>query len=437
VIITGNNGNLFLNSAHGPNFAGDNGSPHVLSCQHCHAGQADNTFNTMAEAHTGLIADPSAPGQNGCLACHDASEARSACDQCHTTAVTNTANSLHTTLAGYYTAIDDRCGCDFASGGYDDFFAARCAGCHTTCGQCHISRPESVGGGFPKIGSYYSHRFRPSPDMNEQCTACHGSRVGTDFKGEIEGNVPDVHRTGGMQCNGCHGMEEIHGDGTAYNHRYEVANMPRCEDCHADDIVVNTGSDCAVCHSGGDTPVVPAAQKNHAHHAGVAANCSHCHSPVPTTALPVAQCQVCHSQPYKNCTNCHNLTDEGYEVNPSLVQLKIAHNPSPHRSEYDLALVRHTPIDPNTFANWGLSLPDYLTKSTWQYTSPHNVLRSTPQTTVGAGESCSAACHLSADGPEGYLLREVDLYEADGTTPLVDYDANIGLVIPESFPSGK
>jgi hypothetical protein len=149
------------------------------------------------------------------------------------------------------------------------------------------------------------------------------------------------------------------------------------------------------------------------------------------------QCQVCHSQPYKNCTNCHNLTDEGYDILPSVVQLKIGRNPSPYRDEYDVCIVRHTPIDPGTFANWGLDLPDYLSKTTWQYASPHNILRSTPQTTVDAGQSCYAACHGSADGPDGYLLRESDLYEMDGTTPLVDYDANIGIVIPDDFPDSK
>ena len=385
----------------------------------------------MEEAHTGMFRDPSIPGETGCTVCHDENFARSACDQCHASAVTNTANSLHTTLNGYITAIEDRCGCEFDDQGVDDLFDNRCAGCHTTCGQCHVSRPNSVGGGFPKIGSYYSHRFRESPDMNEQCTACHGSRVGVDFKGELDGNVPDVHRTNGMQCNGCHTKEEIHGDGTEYNHRYEVANMPRCEDCHQGDLdsgfghIHHTGQDpdCGQCHHNGGS------------------DCSVCHNGGMAFAfaypLPDVQCQVCHSQPYKNCTNCHNLTDEGFDINPSVAQLKIARNPSPHREEYDIALVRHTPIDPGTFTNWGLELPDYLTKSTWQYTSPHNILLETPQTAVETGQSCYTACHESADGAEGFLLRESDLYGPDGSTPLVDYDANIGIVIPDEFPVAK
>lgn len=442
VIITGSNGNRFLTSAHGPDFEGDNGTPHVLSCQHCHGGAADFTFATMEEAHDGMFADPSAPGQSGCTACHDESFARSACDQCHEEAVTNTANSLHTTQRGYVIAIEDRCGCDFDAEGSEGF-QARCAGCHTTCGQCHISRPASVGGGFPNIGSYYSHRFRESPDMNEQCTACHGSRVGHDFKGEGEGNVPDVHRSSGMQCDGCHTKEEIHGDGTEYTHRYQVASMPRCEDCHS--IAVDpTGEDCSVCHINGvgtDPVTVPSDLINHAHHVADATTaCDHCHRDgVPATEIPTAQCQVCHSQPYKNCTNCHNMVagPEGYDIDPSILQLKIARNPSEYRQEYDIAVVRHTPVDPETFANWGLTLPEYTSKPTWVYSSPHNVIRSTPQTTVAEGIGCAASCHGSPDGPDGFLLRETDLYEADGTTRLPDYDANIGIVIPAEFPSAK
>jgi hypothetical protein len=444
VIITGSSGNTFLTSVHGPQYTGD--VPHVLTCQHCHAGAADYTFETMEQAHEGMYADPSVPGQAGCSACHAAGEIRNACDGCHTSAVTATANSLHTTQQGYITAIEDRCGCSFEGAGVGDFYDVRCAGCHTTCGQCHISRPNSVGGGFPLIGGtiLYSHRFRATPDMTEQCTACHGSRVGADYLGEIEGNAPDAHRSMGMQCTGCHTMDEIHGDGTAYEHRYQVANMPRCEDCHgetaaSDVVTVDPGSMmCSTCH-GADTVDVPAMWMNHAHHVDAAGtDCSHCHRDgVPAEAPPNAQCQVCHSQPYKNCTNCHNLTDEGYDIEPSVVQLKIARNWSPYRTEYDIALVRHTPVDPGTFDNWNLDLPAYEDKPTWQYTSPHSIQRSTPQTAVAEGDGCMTACHGAADGPEGFLLRETDLYEADGVTPLVDYQANIDIVIPGTFPGGK
>jgi thiosulfate/3-mercaptopyruvate sulfurtransferase len=224
--------------------------------------------------------------------------------------------------------------------------------------------------------------------MNEQCTACHGSRVGTDYKGELEGNQPDVHRTKGYKCELCHTKEEIHGDGQHagdhYTDRYEVATMPRCENCHA-----------SVSNIYHDTHVDVAGRN--------------------------LQCQVCHSQPYKNCTNCHNL-GSGFDIDPSVVDFKIAQNANSNRSEYDYVVVRHTPIDRETYADWGLSLPGYLDKPTWAYASPHNILRWTPQT---SGGTCYGACHDS-----DYYLSESDLYASDGTTKLPDYDANIGIVMP-------
>jgi len=453
VIITGSNGTRFLTSAHGPDFEGNNGTPHVLSCQHCHGGAPDFTFNTMAEAHDGMYADPSAPGQSGCTDCHDVADIRSSCDGCHTEAVTATSNSLHSTQRGYITAINDRCGCEFDPEGNADF-EARCAGCHTTCGQCHISRPNSVGGGFPLIGSGYSHRFRAEPDMNEQCTACHGSRIGGDFRGEFGDNVPDIHRTRGMRCSGettgCHSMEEIHGDGNVYNHRYEVESMPRCEGCHDVDVAVavEAGSTCNECHVDGDSArfVFSAADINHAHHTDLSnSDCADCHDAhgtpehgTPGDRPPHMQCQVCHSQPYKNCTNCHNMEPghENYDIEPSVLQLKIARRNEAvdYRQEYDVTIVRHIPIDPGTFANWGLDLPNYSSKPTWMYSSPHNVITSTAQTQVPEGASCTASCHGTAEQPSPYLLRETDLYEEDGVTRLVDYDANIGIVIPAEFP---
>lgn len=360
----------------------------------------------MDEAHEGMIHDPSATGQSGCLACHNEEFTGSACEACHQDEFAATANSLHTNLWGEKAAIEARCGIAYEGGGYEDNFTAKCATCHTTCGQCHISRPKSVGSGFPIITlKPGSHLFRGTPDMNEQCTACHGSRIGVDYKGELEGNVEDVHYNKGYKCNLCHKKEEIHGDGQYdgdhYNHRYEVKTMPRCEKCHSNLEPDNPYHDKHV--SGGGSKL---------------------------------QCQVCHSQPYKNCTNCHNL-DPGakvdkFEIDPSVVQFKIANNPSPHRSEYDFVLVRHTPIDPDTYADWGLALPDYLSKSTWQYTSPHNVIRKAPQT--GDPAQCSTACHYTQDDPTGYFLRDSDLRDESGA-PLVDYDANKDLVIRESFPS--
>ncbi len=357
----------------------------------------------------GLIRDPSAPGAAGCVQCHADEDWTSSCDACHGGIADATAGSLHTNLWGEKKAIEDRCGCTFEGGGFEDLYDQKCGGCHTTCGQCHVSRPSSVEGGFPKFGGiiYSGHRFNRTPDMTENCTACHGSRVGTDFLGQIEGNLQDTHRSRGFNCSSCHTAGELHGDGGGpggqYEHRYQVESMPRCEDCHG---------------------ALPANDYHDAHVNGFADGAN-------------LQCQVCHSQPYKNCTNCHNLvadpTTDKYDIEPSRVQFKIAQNPSPYRTEYDYVVVRHTPIDPDTYADWGLALPNYLDKTTWQYSSPHNILRWTAQTTPPEGSSsCSASCHGTPVTVDGIFLREIDLYESDGVTRLVDYEANIGIVMPSA-----
>ena len=435
VIITGRNGDLFLNSVHGTRYRGE--LHHTLSCQHCHGGQPDGTFTTMEEAHVGVIVDPSATGDSGCTACHDGSDAvgvlRSACDGCHSDVVTLTANSLHTTQQGYFTAIEQRGG--VYTQDMEPFFEARCAECHTTCGQCHVARPKSVGGGFMLKGgtSLSSHRFYRTPDMKEQCTACHGTRVGDDYQGVLTGNR-DVHYNRGMNCASCHRAAEIHGDGTAYGHMYEVAGMPRCEDCHADAVSVRTNSDCAGCHTNSNDwnlTEVSAADVNHAHHVADSSNCNHCHRPasgISTMDLPNLQCQACHSQPYKNCSNCHDHTLEpgGFTVDPSTIQFKLARNPSPHRAEYDIAVVRHVAVSPATYTNWGLELPDFESKTTWLYSSPHNISKNTEQTAPVQGQSCAYNCHQSAS----VLLRAADL--GDPGSPI--YNANIGIVIPDGWP---
>jgi len=384
VLITGTLGEEFLDGVH--NSGG---------CQSCHEGPEDGEYETFEEAHVGIIRDPSEDPDN-CLSCHqNAIGDLAAVDR------EGYENSLHRNLWGEKASIELRGRCTFEGSDFEAPFQKKCAGCHTSCGQCHVSRPTSVGGGFPKTFAYLSHSFRKKPHMTEQCTACHGSRVGADFLGQHEGNEPDTHfAQHGMQCDGCHTAEEIHGDtqysGDHYKHRYEVKTMPRCESCHDD---------------------MPANDYHTAHGAA-------------GSGIKM-QCQVCHSQPYKSCSNCHDLSDEGNGLDPSWLSLKIGFNPrTDFRAEYDYVLVRHIPVDPGTWDNFDLELPGYLDEATWKYTSPHNIRRWTAQTTPPDGGSCSASCHDSAAAPTGYFLRETDLYEADGVTRLPDYDANIDVVIP-------
>jgi thiosulfate/3-mercaptopyruvate sulfurtransferase len=99
---------------------------------------------------------------------------------------------------------------------------------------------------------------------------------------------------------------------------------------------------------------------------------------------------------------------------------KIGRNPLPDKRSYEYVVLRHVPVDPNTFVDWGLALGNYSALPTWKYASPHNIRRTTPQTdTTGTG-SCSAVCHNSGT----LFLRAADLRD-------YEVEANAGVLVPD------
>lgn len=317
--------NSFINSTHGQ-----------LGCTTCHKGDA--TATDKLEAHKDLVAMPS-----------DIED--SFCSSCHAKTYESHKNGLHANLTGYYKAIEKRLGYDVSN---DEHivteFNKECGKCHASCGQCHISRPVSVNGGFVA-----GHNFNKEPDMKNNCTACHGSRVGAEYFGDNEGISADVHWIPNVKrCNFCHTAEAMHGSSANAEHRYEDKDMIRCEDCHEDSKTSNTFH---TTHWGG------------------------------------LSCQVCHSQPYKNCNSCHvggaGITGSSY------MDFKIAKNNRKSESRpYKIVPVRHIPISRDTYADWGIAdLPNYDSEPTWKYTTPHNIQKNTPQTSGAAW--CGANCHNS------------------------------------------
>ncbi len=116
-------------------------------------------------------------------------EADTYCGGCHAGVVANDHTSLHSTQEGYYTLFEKRAGKDLRDDEHlSEEFDKECGKCHTYCGQCHVSKPVSVGGGFVS-----GHEFRKTPHMTNNCTACHGSRVGAEYLGQNEGLSPDAH----------------------------------------------------------------------------------------------------------------------------------------------------------------------------------------------------------------------------------------------------
>ncbi|MBW2020657.1 MAG: hypothetical protein JRI58_11315 [Deltaproteobacteria bacterium] len=316
----------------------------ALGCHECHGGNPkDPNWKT---AHKGVIKDPSYPDPS------------STCGTCHDDIAENYETSFHVSLAPSKKMINMRADPDKAVHSKVD--AAReshCNACHSSCGQCHISRPESVEGGLLD-----GHLFQKRPPMQEVCTACHGSRIGKEYLGEIEGVPPDIHKQKYFKCDKCHKADEMHGDGKDYANRYDVENGPKCLDCHKD--IYDAKSENA---------------KNHWIH------------------KDQVSCHVCHSMPYNNCTSCHVGKDKQglkfYKIKGSFIDFKIGINPlRTEKRPERFVTVRHIPVDQGTFKFYvknGLTNFDKL--PTWKLATPHNVRRKTPQ-----NKTCNA-CHGNED----------------------------------------
>lgn len=332
-----------------------------MGCVKCHNGNGEVADDKNA-AHQGLIAYPSDDAEAYC-SCHEQ--------------VDNHNLSIHRTQEGYYHWFEQRAGFDIRTAGNEEAlheFEAECGKCHASCGQCHVIQPVSVGGGFAEN---WGHIFRTEPHMKNNCTACHGSRVGDEYTGagamqEAENLKPDIHYQKGNTCDLCHTGPEMHGDGSDRTTRYDAHNTltPKCEDCHLSDAESN--------------------EFHQAHWSGSGSKLS---------------CQVCHSQTYKSCNSCHaggeGITGSSYPT------FKIGQNyMKSDRHDYDFITVRHIPIAPTTFEEWGITLDDqsYTSAPTWKMTTPHNIRKITPQTDVEDGGFCGENCHNS-----DLFLRESDI----------------------------
>jgi thiosulfate/3-mercaptopyruvate sulfurtransferase len=308
-------------------------------CITCHGGTAGT--GGKEEAHEGMVREPASA---------------EACGDCHPDEVAADAGSLHSTLAGYTTALSARSAPDKMAQ-LDIMMANHCDQCHTSCGQCHVSRPTNLDGGLVD-----GHLFKGTPAMNLTCTGCHGSRIEDEYKGKNEGVSADVHWIkGGMSCFACHSADEMHGALDGAEHRYDGAPQPACQDagCHPD-----VGDDDVQQHT-----------ESH---------------------FEAMSCQVCHSTTYKNCYSCHVAQQDGvpyYQIEPSVMDFKIGRNPlQSEERPWKYVPLRHVPIDPESFHYYGENLlPNFDALPTWKYATPHNIQRITPQ-----NETCQS-CHGNAE----------------------------------------
>jgi len=334
-----------------------------IPCTDCHGG---SNVPDMDQAHDGMVVDPSAPPTNACGTCHLDIEA-------------SYENSLHATLAGYDTALYQR-SIPENHPALEAIEDGHCNSCHATCGQCHISQPTSVGGGLLE-----GHQIVARPPMSRTCTACHGSRVKDEYTGGNEGYPADVHLTDGrMNCTDCHTGDEMHGEGVVGAHRYDGARDPLCESCHMDALSADSGVEQHTIHG------------------------------------QEVACEVCHSVPYKNCNSCHVArTADGtpyFETSDTWIDFRIGVNPvRTAERPWHFVLVRHVPVDPESFAFYGDNLlPNFNLRPTWLYATPHNTQAAAPQT-----EACEN-CH---GNPSLFLT-------ADAVNP-AEREANASIIVDQ------
>jgi hypothetical protein len=334
-------------------------------CVTCHGGIADTTLPEVA--HQGLRAEPSTAG---------------VCADCHAQEVAGYRASLHANLTGYRTVLAARSSPNQMAR-LEEMMSNHCDDCHTTtCGQCHITRAESAGGGLLD-----GHLFQKRTPVDETCAGCHGSRIYTEYKGNGAELTADVHWSQGeMSCYSCHLPEQMHGPLGEFGHRYDDPPTPSCQEpgCHPD-----VGDDAVEQHD--------------------------------EIHLQVLSCHACHSTAYRNCYGCHVSVEDGiptFEVGQPRTLFKIGRNPLANPDRPWLYVpVRHVPIERDSFAYYGPGLlNNFDALPVWKYATPHNIQRITPQ-----NASCNA-CH----GNTSLFLTVDDL-------PQEEWKSNLDVVV-ETIP---
>ncbi len=301
----------FLETSHGK-----------VPCQTCHLGNA--ATDVYKEAHKGMVSDPSL------------GNTEAACSPCHPKITRTAKNSTHASGKNLYAAMERRCSPEQWKTLQEKGVAEKhCLSCHqSSCGSCHVSRPDLSGGGLRS-----GHLFEKTPDFISQCAPCHEEPVANDFMGAK--SMGDVHyQEARMICSDCHGADELHSSGDNI--------VPKCIDCHEN--------------------LEQGAIRHHALHTGK------------------VDCTVCHSQAYQNCKSCHLGTDEeGIQYSQSETgdkSLKIGLNPEKDKpNEPEFVLVRQIPVRPDTYAAYlGEDLQRFNDVPTIKRTrSTHNIQRKTWQ----------------------------------------------------------
>ena len=340
-----------------------------VGCTGCHNG-VGNTGD-KSEAHSGdWISSPSMAHQEKCITCHEALS-----DDFLSSIHNGTGQKRKVTMRSGLAGPEEF---DQLPAHQIEGYTQKCAVCHGTCGNCHVVRPLIAGGGLSD-----GHKFNKTPDWYNICVSCHVSRGGHAFLGVSPETEPDYHRDElDFDCLSCHDGHELHGDGQPVEQRYAYTELPTCEGCHED---------------------LESANSYHSMH------------------YNDFQCQICHSQDYNSCGACH-VADGHADYGPYM-DFKIAMNTIPDIKEHKLALVRRTLAHPENWTGFGedLEYSNFEEFPTYNYTTPHNILKKTLRTDVEDGARCSSNCHIRNEGgtlinTEFYLWKDsLEAYEVEAT----------------------
>ena len=310
----------------------------MLSCSDCHGGNPN--VKSKAGAHEGFNKRPS--------------DSIEVCAGCHPDEASHYATSLHYTTAGFRNGVMDRFSEEDLAKFDDKVFEQSCRSCHAACGDCHVKTPIVSG---VNLGLINGHDF-VKKDESKTCALCHGGRVYSEFTGEYSG-TPDVHYQKGMLCADCHTADEMHGDGTEYEGRRDVATRPQCINCHPTSASSSNSAEAHEYH-----------QSN--------LSCTACHT----------------SGEYRNCQNCH--VGEGATSFPALVLGKNPRNPE------QVTTLRLIPTVRTTFEKAGIEQTNFDTLPNWWDTVPHMTKKRTDRTRECAVCHSQGTYYISEDMfPEG------------------------------------
>ena len=332
-----------------------------MSCIGCHGG--DNVAD-KEKAHQKIIKDPSEP--NGGL-----------CADCHDDIAKKASSSLHYKLTGIVSSLEKFSHPDVLNdqGTLNKVFSLNCNSCHASCGQCHVSRPNTQKGGLLE-----QHKFLSKPPSDKTCFGCHGARNAGEYTGQV-GTRPDVHYSKhNLDCSSCHSVSNMHGTGKAVSEMYHDEDLPSCSDCHPD---VAQGKSNITMHNVHDPNLL--------------------------------SCQVCHAQAGQSCSDCHvdyNSKEQTGLVSKSEASLsfKIGINTSrDEKHPWKYTTMRHVPTVSDSFDSVGeAALPNYNLVPNWKMSPTHNIQRFTLQNT-----DCNS-CH----GNKSLFLTEEDITNTDSKANL-------------------